>query len=163
MFPLDSIKTAALRVLIGAAFIVVVFAFGMSVGGQRVQRKNDAARIEEAKRLAVDVATKAEIAAEQSRFAARSNAKTQGDQDAKINASNASLAATIDELRRTRAERMSAAAVGTAAAGPSGTGAGLFREDAEFLARTATEDVNWRIRLIACYAREDNLRRLLPH
>lgn len=78
--------------------------------------------------------------------------------DERIKAIDADLRGTLDELRRTRAERLPDSAA-TACEGT--TGRELARPDAEFLAGYSADRRKWIAEVIACQASEDALRELL--
>jgi hypothetical protein len=95
-------------------------------------------------------------AAETSRTLQAEADKTQGEKDAQIKIQSARIAALSASLRN-RPERPSSNANNPAVAGIC-TGAGLYRQDGEFLAREAAESGRVGIDLADCQARYNQVR-----
>jgi len=103
-------------------------------------------------------AAAAEVASLRGRAALIKQTANEKAKDDRIKAIDDDLRIAVDELRRTRSERMPASA---AAACQGSTGRELARPDAEFLEGYSADRRKWIAEVIACQASEDELRALL--
>jgi hypothetical protein len=141
----------AVKTFLGAwwlygVIIALIFGLGWKFGEDHKQHQWDTANAAAYK----DEAAKTATLAESQQLLQRANDLAQIADRAK----SASIIASL----RNRPERVPAAASATCA---GSTGIELARPDAEFLIGQASDNLKWQREVIACYGREDALRKAM--
>jgi len=152
-------ELVAIRLIAIAAVALAAFSGGWYVNG--VRWENTVLELKDTQAKLLASANEAARAREQDLQATADKLKE--TKDAQIRTINARLAATLVELRERPARPASVAEAAPVADAPApatgGTGAFLYREDAEFLAREAARADEIRAALIQCNAQYEEVTR----
>lgn len=141
--------------IVGAASIVIaMFATGWTVNGWRLGKQIEEIKAEQAQK---EAAALVEVRKKEAALVAQAE-QIRKKKDAEITAINNRLNSALVELRQRPARNTASANPPSC---PAGTGATLFREDAEFLIGEAARADKLRQALIECYNRYEALRKEL--